>query len=107
MGVSRQAVNELVQGLQRQGLVKVEADPLDGRAKLVYPTAAGKRSITVAHEVFEELEGALERRLGAVAFERLRSTLMDDWGDAAAHAPAPATLPPDRSGGPALRSGRG
>lgn len=81
LGVSRQAVNELVAGLVRQGLVSVAHDPRDRRAKLVRPTPQGRESIALAHEVFRELEATLEQRIGASVVNELRAALAADWGD--------------------------
>jgi DNA-binding MarR family transcriptional regulator len=98
LGVSRQAVNELVRGLEGQGLVEVHPDPADGRAKLVRPSSSGRRSITVALDVFDELEARLGARIGEAAVDELRAIL------AAAESTA---APRDGRRGPALRSGRG
>ena len=107
LGVSRQAVNELVRGLQRQGLVEFDADPGDRRAKIVRPTAAGRRSIAVADEVFADLERGLEARLGSVDLVRLRTILTDDRGAATLLSEAVPAALSDRLADPALRSGGG
>lgn len=80
IGVTRQAVNELVGGLERQGLVELVSDPTDRRAKLVRPTAEGKRSIDVALEVFAELESRLEHEIGVRRVADLREILIAEWG---------------------------
>jgi len=80
LGVTRQAVNEVVQGLVRQGLVELIPDPSDGRAKLVRPTTAGRRSIEVALDVFAELEARLECQIGTEQVGDLREALAADWG---------------------------
>ena len=80
LGVTRQAVNELVRGLERQGLVELIPDPSDRRAKLVRPTVDGRRSIEVAVEVFAALETRLELQIGARWVAELRRALAADWG---------------------------
>jgi len=80
LGVTRQAVNELVRGLEAQGLVELIPDPSDGRAKLVRPTATGRKSIKVALEVFTDLESRLEDQIGADQVADLRAALTADWG---------------------------
>ena len=80
IGVTRQAVNELVGGLERQGLVELVSDPTDRRAKLVRPTAEGRRSIDVAFEVFAELESRLEHEIGVSRVSDLREILIAEWG---------------------------
>ena len=78
--VSRQSVNELVRGLEAQGLVEVLPDPDSGRSKLVRPTALGRRSIDVATEMFDRLEVELRGRIGDGDVDQLRQVLVADWG---------------------------
>lgn len=81
LGVSRQAVNELVRGLEQQGLVEVLPDPDSRRSKLVCPTALGRDSIEVALETFGQLETRLRQRVGDEKVDQLRGVLETDWGD--------------------------
>jgi len=81
LGVSRQAINELVRGLERQQLVEVVADPTDGRSKLVRPTARGRESIRMALQTFTELENELRSRVGDGSVDQLRRALSAGWGD--------------------------
>jgi DNA-binding MarR family transcriptional regulator len=81
LGVSRQAVNELVGGLEQQGLVEVVPDPDSGRAKLVRPTTQGRESIEVALETFAQLEAELRARIGARKVDQLRGALDASWGE--------------------------
>lgn len=80
LGVTRQSVNELVRGLEAQGLVEVLPDPDSGRSKLVRPTALGKRSIKVATQTFERLETELRDGIGDRDVDQLRRVLDADWG---------------------------
>ena len=81
LGVSRQAVNELVGGLEQQGLVEVVPDPDSGRAKLVRPTTQGRESIEVALETFAQLEAELRARIGDRRVDQLRGALDASWGE--------------------------
>jgi len=81
LGVSRQAVNDLVRGLEHQGLVEVVPDPDDGRSKLVRPTSEGQKSIRVALQTFEGLENELRSRIGDRSVDQLRLALSAEWGD--------------------------
>ncbi len=81
LGVSRQAVNELVGGLEQQGLVEVVPDPDSGRAKLVRPTTRGRESIEVALETFAQLEAELRARIGDRKVDQLRVALEAGWGE--------------------------
>ncbi len=86
LGVSRQAINELVQGLERQGLVEVVPDPDSRRSRLVRPTARGRKSVRLALETFSQVETELRTRIGDRPVDQLRRALASDWGD-----------PPERS----------
>lgn len=81
LGVSRQAVNELVHGLKQQGLVEVVPDRDSGRSKLVRPTALGRKSVHVAIETFAQFETELRSRIGARQVDHLRRALGADWGN--------------------------
>jgi DNA-binding MarR family transcriptional regulator len=80
LGVSRQAVNELVSGLERAALVERIPDPSSGRSKLVRPTARGRQSIDAALAIFERLEHELRGRIGNLSVDVLREVLDADWG---------------------------
>jgi DNA-binding MarR family transcriptional regulator len=47
-GVTRQAITELVNTLQRNGYLEVRPDATDGRARLVHLTSKGKAAVRVA-----------------------------------------------------------
>ncbi len=81
LGVSRQAVNELVRGLEQQGLVEVVPDLQDGRSRLVRPTSEGRKSIRLALQTFEGLESELRSRIGDRSVDQLRRALSAEWGD--------------------------
>jgi DNA-binding MarR family transcriptional regulator len=81
LGVSRQAVNELVHGLVQQGFVEVLPDPDSRRSKLVRPTTQGRESIKVALQTFAQLEKELRSRIGDRRVDQLRLALDTDWGD--------------------------
>jgi DNA-binding MarR family transcriptional regulator len=83
IGVSRQAINELVKGLVRQDLVELVADPDSARSKLVRPTAKGRASIAIALETLSDLENRLRERIGHSEVDALRAALESDWGSSA------------------------
>ena len=76
-GLSRQAITQIVDELEAAGVVEREADPDDGRAKLVRYTAEGRRSFAESRqriaaitdrwrsEVGDETWNAFERGLRA------------------------------------------
>jgi DNA-binding MarR family transcriptional regulator len=86
MGVSKQAVHQLVAELVGLGVLSQEPDPADGRALLVRFTPAGARSLFDGLAVLNELEVAMRGALGAQRMDALHDTLeqLSDWLDAPA-----------------------
>jgi len=72
--MTKQAMAELVQHLEKHGYVVRVPDPNDRRAKLVLPTERGRAVIAVAQEIAPQIERRVTRLLGA---ERMRSLRAD------------------------------
>lgn len=83
MGVSKQAVNQLVAELVGFGVVEQVPDPADGRALLVRFTPRGARSLFDGLTVLSELEVTMRGALGAARMDALHDTLtqLSDWLD--------------------------
>src|SRR5436309_6553958 len=64
-GISRQAVGQTVAQMHDQGLIKLAPDPAKRRARLVQPTAKGRRALERAGGGAAAAEKALARRIGA------------------------------------------
>jgi DNA-binding MarR family transcriptional regulator len=79
-GISRQAVHQTIQELQRLGLVRLVPDPTNRSAKLVVSTDRGQASIRVAKQSLANLEDELAKRLGRAQVQALRQALEADWG---------------------------
>jgi DNA-binding MarR family transcriptional regulator len=75
LGVTKQAVGQLVAELERLGALELVPDPADGRAKLVRFTARGLGAIRHGLGVLRELETELERRIGRAHMSALRRAL--------------------------------
>lgn len=73
--MTKQAMAELVQHLEAHGYVTRVPDPHDRRAKLVLPTERGQEVVRLAQELVPELEGQIERALGADRVWQLRTDL--------------------------------
>lgn len=54
--LTQQTTSEIVQILERQGLVERRDDPVDRRARRIYLTGAGKSMLTAADERVDRLE---------------------------------------------------
>jgi DNA-binding MarR family transcriptional regulator len=97
-GISRQAVHQTVQELQRLGLVRLVPDPTNRSAKLVVPTDRGRDSIRVAKATLANLEDELAQRLGRQHVQALRQALEADWGPTIDGSPG-GELPAQRRSG--------
>ena len=75
VGVSKQAVSELVEELDEMGVVERISDPTDGRAKLVVFTKVGRRGLLDGLALLRELEVDLSEKLGKRKMLTLRKLL--------------------------------
>lgn len=76
MGVSKQAVQQLVDDLEAVGVLERVPDPDDGRAKLIRWTAAGRAALVDGLGVLGELAAELEALVGADAWRTTHETLL-------------------------------
>jgi DNA-binding MarR family transcriptional regulator len=85
MGISKQAVGQLVGELEEMGALERVPDPEDGRAKLVrFARRRGALSLMAGFEVLQELEAELRASLGSELVDRLHeglSALLEQLGD--------------------------
>jgi len=73
LGITPQAVAQLVGELESMGLVERVPDPEDGRARLVRFTDKGRQDILAGFDVFAAIEREIRSELGARDFDRLLS----------------------------------
>ena len=73
--VSKQAVNQLTDHLERRGYIVRETDPLDGRGRVVRLTAKGRRVEAAVHEHARTAELRIAEILGQRGFAHLRGEL--------------------------------
>lgn len=76
LGITRQAVGQLVDDLEEMGAVTRVQDPHDGRAKRVVFTAAGKASILQGLRHLKALEPELAHILGVRRLKSLQESLL-------------------------------
>jgi DNA-binding MarR family transcriptional regulator len=69
------AMSELVDDLQRIGIVERRPDPSDGRAKLICLTDPGWEAMSTARRVIAQIEAEYARLVGAERFEDAAQTL--------------------------------
>jgi DNA-binding MarR family transcriptional regulator len=77
LGVTKQAVGQLVSDLEQMGMLERLDDPADGRAKLVRFTDRGLRGIEHGLGILRTLESQLEHRLGPRRMRDLHQTLLE------------------------------
>ncbi|AKU92088.1 MarR family winged helix-turn-helix transcriptional regulator [Vulgatibacter incomptus] len=75
VGTSKQAVGELVDDLEEQGLLERIPDPSDRRAKRVRFTRAGRKELLAGLEVLVRVESELREELGSRRMDALAETL--------------------------------
>lgn len=75
IGTTKQAVQQLLDGLEADGIVRREPDPEDGRTRRVVYTAKGLASLREGVAVKRAIEDDYRRRLGARRFDALVSAL--------------------------------
>lgn len=85
MGLTRQAVQRVVDLLVGHGLVTMEANPHHQRAKLIVLTPAGREALTGAEQAVVPLDAAILDRVGsdrlavAIAVLREMNDAMSDY----------------------------
>jgi DNA-binding MarR family transcriptional regulator len=75
LGMDRTTLTAVLKPLQRRGLVKVTADPADGRGRLMILTAKGRRLLARSVPVWRNTHTALEALLPDSDSNRLRNNL--------------------------------
>lgn len=75
--MTKQAMQYLVDDLERLGYAERIPDPGDRRAKLVRLTPRGRRCVVFAREAFSATEAAWAKKLGAAKMEQLRRLLAE------------------------------
>jgi DNA-binding MarR family transcriptional regulator len=69
------AMSELVDDLERLGILERRPDPSDGRAKLICLTDAGWKALRTARRVIAEIEADYTQLVGAEHFDAAAQTL--------------------------------
>lgn len=75
MGLSKQAVQQLVDDLEREGIVERRQDPVDRRGKIVTFTQKGLKALSDANRVKREVEADFCNKLGEADFATLDDLL--------------------------------
>jgi DNA-binding MarR family transcriptional regulator len=75
LGMDRTTLTAVLKALRRRGLVKVSADPADGRARLMTLTVKGRKLLARAVPVWRDTHAAVEALLRDGDSDRLRNNL--------------------------------
>jgi len=81
LGVSRQAVNQLLRRPIEDGLVRLETIPDRRNTKWIVITEHGAKVIGAALQELERIERELTNCFGSDAVEGFKRVLAVDWGD--------------------------
>lgn len=73
--VTKQAIGQVIDDLERKGLVNRTVDPDDHRARLIRLTARGRRVIAAAQEAIQDIEARVLEEVGATSIATTRKTL--------------------------------
>jgi DNA-binding MarR family transcriptional regulator len=76
LGVTKQAVSQLVDELEELGVLARVPDPDDARARRVTFTQAGRQGLLEGLTLLRELEDELRRAIGDAPMAQLRSALL-------------------------------
>ncbi len=76
LGISKQAVGQLVGELEAMGIVERRPDPDDGRAKRVVFTERGLQSILEGLDHLRRIEAELTKAIGEDTMASLRAALL-------------------------------
>ena len=78
-GMSKQAMNQLLQSLEQLGYLRRSDDKGDGRARIVHLTARGRAVWNKEHDILLEIEREWRATLGDKRFDHLKRLLRDVW----------------------------
>lgn len=91
VGMTKQALGEFANELERRGLLESVRDPADRRVRILRPTALGRRAVSQAETVIAAVEEKWRERLGDARWATLRELLEE------AGAPQEAAITPQQT----------
>ncbi len=80
LGVSRQAVHQLLRDMGEEGLVELVPDSKDRRAKIVQFSPGADAIRAAAENAVAAIEERLAERIGKQTLKQLKQGLNKDWG---------------------------
>lgn len=80
LGISRQAVHQVIAGLIRKGIVTLRDDPDDKRSKIVCFSPKAVKIRQSAIRAVDAIEREVARRIGDESYRALTDALSKNWG---------------------------
>jgi DNA-binding MarR family transcriptional regulator len=80
LGVSRQAIHQLLQSMRDDGLLELVPDPADKRAKIVQFSSSADHIREDAEKAVIGIETQLADRIGKSQLKQLKQALAKGWG---------------------------
>lgn len=80
LGVTRQAISQMLIEMERKGLVVSDSDPSDGRAQIVNFSKQSQGIRNDAMAILSQIEAEIVDRIGKGKFDALVKALRSDWG---------------------------
>ncbi len=80
LGVTRQSAGVTIAEMAAEGLIVLENDPGDKRAKIVRISDKGERRRADSQAAMARLTSELERRIGKANVRKLEEALSSEWG---------------------------
>jgi DNA-binding MarR family transcriptional regulator len=77
VGISKQAVNDLLRQLESKGYVELRPDPSDGRARLITLTERGAELMDFVRAAANEISEEWARSVGRKRYDALHHTLAE------------------------------
>jgi DNA-binding MarR family transcriptional regulator len=81
LGVSRQAISQILIELSNRNIISVEEDPTNPRSRIVRFSDTFAEDGEICNRIFQALEEELRRRIGDQTYRNLREALEADWGE--------------------------
>lgn len=82
LGISRQAVHTTINQMVELGMLELQDDSDDRRAKIVVVSEKGKAMGRDADDAMTAITAELRRRIGPKNVENLVKAFKEDWGEA-------------------------
>ncbi|HKX77883.1 MAG TPA: helix-turn-helix domain-containing protein [Novosphingobium sp.] len=80
LGVSRQAVSQILKTFAERGWIETQPDPNHGKAQIVTFSAAFAERAELCARIIAGIVRELERRIGTAAVDALKLSMTAEWG---------------------------